>query len=228
MKHFLLFAVQYLQNACHDPVHTWAWTSCTSRMFSFQSCKSCTSSWNILFEFRKCRPIPISLIFIMVAQSMSWWHAHSSIEVHTMRQISGTASYWYLVSNIIVIIEFFILDANLGNATNKLGFWKVNLCEEVIQKIECKDAFHLIKCNNKPTLPQFLAMRSECFFKGKLAVMIVVVVFNRMTTKIIPVHVSGVINLHQVSSSYTAISLCLWEGCQPCVCHGWHACYSPL
>ncbi len=133
----------------------------------------------------------------------------------------GTISYWCLVPNVIVIITFSIVDESLCNALSKLSFWKESrFVRKTFEKIECKHTVHLRQCNNELKLLQFPAMRSEHLFKGKPDLTIIVAVINRMTTKTIPVHEFGVVNLHQLSF-YMALPFCLWKGCQTCVCHDW-------
>ncbi len=139
------------------------------------------------FTFRECSPIPFSSKLFMVAQSMSWWYACSSVEFSTMRQIFGTMSYWCLVPN-IVIIKFSIVDEILCNASSKPSFWKVTLSErKMFEKIKCKHTLHLRQCNKEPKLLQFPTTKISHFLKGKLTLMFVVVVINNMTTKIIQV-----------------------------------------
>ncbi len=120
MKNCLNLSIWHLQGACHIILDTKAWTSCRSRMSSSQSCKSCTSSLNILCWFWEMKYHPI---FLKTCCKSRNFELETSPHFHTMRQI-WTTIYWSWVPKISFIIIHYILGENLPIATQNVSFWK--------------------------------------------------------------------------------------------------------
>lgn len=70
-------------------------------------------------------------------------------------------------------------------------------------------------------------VRSKCLFKRHTTLVIAIIILNSMVTKVIPIHMLGVINpLPLQLPTNMRFAFCVWESNWPCVYHNWNIAWS--
>lgn len=93
-----------------------------------------------------------------------------------------------------------------------------NMAGCLVKSIKCNHQIHLKKAKKPSKALQFSVVRSESLFKWKTPLMVVIIVINSKSLKMIPVHILEIIDLHQ-SATNPMLMLCLWYCCWPNICH---------